>query len=253
MKKTRNTVILIAAVAFVVCLPFMADAKPDGRMGTDCASCHTNGIPGQKPPPDPPPPPPPPPPTDPPPPPVDPTPTDTPPTDPSPTDPPPMDPPITDSPADPPTEPEPPKPAVEHVLGVEISTIWDYNSLNSKDDLDYFFIAVVETDTSVNLVELITPSGKVLQITSEPLTEVENVRTEFYQDGDVLVWRYEVSLTEKKELETYGTGKYRINAYLEEGLESAKVKYDSVKGKKPKKEKPPKERGDDDEQYDDDD
>ena len=113
--------------------------------------------------------------------------------------------------------------------------------------IDYLFIAVVETDTSVNLVELVAPSGKVLKITNEPITEVENVRTEFYQDEDVLVWRYEVSIAEKKDLKTYGTGKYKINAHLEEGVESAKVKYDSVKGKKPKKEKHAKGHEDGDE------
>ena len=250
MRELRNALVLVSVVAFVVTLPFTAEAKPDGRFGTNCSSCHA-GIPDE-PPVDPP--------TDPP---VDP-PVD-PPTDPDvPTDPPvdpPVDPPTDPDvpPVDPPTDPDVPPvdlpdEIIEHILGVELSIICDYGDLNDKEDRAYVFTALVETCLDVTRVELVAPSGKLIQINADELfvNEEENFQTEFFQDGDLLVWSYEAVVAEKGQLKDYGTGKYKVIAYLsEEEFETAKVKYESVKGKKAKKPKPPKPEHDDDDDDDD--
>ncbi|RKY05935.1 MAG: hypothetical protein DRP66_09825, partial [Planctomycetota bacterium] len=42
----KSKMIFIAAAMLVMLMAGAAHAKPDGSFGTDCASCHANGIGG---------------------------------------------------------------------------------------------------------------------------------------------------------------------------------------------------------------
>lgn len=234
-----KTMLLIAAL-LVMSLAYTADAKPNGSLGTDCASCHSDYVP----------------PTD----------TGNGDTDPGNTDPPtntnPGDGDTNPGNTDPPTDTEPgdepddntPNEALNYIFGAEFSTIWDYGRLGEEKELDFIFIAIVETDVNVNLVEIETPAGQLLQITNEPAIETENIRTQFYQDEDVFVWRYEIRLADKGELKDFANGNYAIIAHLEDGSVKIKAKYENGKHKarKPKKNKEKKydDESDDDEQDD---
>ena len=234
----KSKAIFIAAALLVMLMAGAGHAKSDGSLGTDCASCHANGIPGGKPntpPADPPADPP----TDPPP--ADPP--STPPTDPPPTDlpsTPPTDPPPTDMPGTPPADggtEQPGEPAAEppayvasdHILSLELGTVWHYGSLGTADDLQYVFYAAVETDTSVNLVDVITPNGNRLQITSEPGTEVDNVKTWFGEVDGVRVWECEATFVDAGELKDYDKGDYTVEVHHDGGVAEARVKYGGTK------------------------
>ena len=226
----KSKMIFVAAALLVMLLAGAVHAKPDGSFGTNCAGCHTNGIPGSKP--------------------------NTPPADPPaapPTDPPPTDPPSappTDPPAAPPTDTpgtppadggteQPGEPVVDppsyvasdHILSLELGTVWHYGSLDTADDVKYVFYAAVETDTSVNLVDVITPKGNRLQITSEPGTEVDNVKTWFREADDVRVWEYEATFDDAGELKDYGKGDYTVEVHYDGGSAEARVKYGGIRPK----------------------
>ncbi len=220
----KSKTIFIAAALLVMLLAGAVHAKSDGSFGADCASCHANGIPGGKPntpPADPP---------------------AAPPTDPLPTDPPSTPPtdtpgtPPTDTPGTPPADSgtgQPGEPAAEppsyvasdHILSLELGTVWHYGNLDTADDLQYVFYAAVETDTSVNLVDVITPKGNRLQITSEPGTEVDNVKTWFGEADGVRVWECEVTFGEAGELKDYDKGDYTVEVHHDGGIAEARVKY----------------------------
>lgn len=237
----RSTIIFVGAVLLVMFLGSSVHAKSDGSFGTDCASCHGGDIPGK--PADPP--------TTPPDPPT--TPADPPTTPPDngqidlPTTPPddgqtdpPTTPPDTDLPATPPDdsadlpdEPDVRRPAdfgSDRIFGAELSIVWDYGRADGVTDLNYVFIAAIETDTSVNLVELITKKGSLIQITDEPVIEIDNVVTQFYEDGDVRVWRYEARFADVAGLKEYGKGDFTIAVHHDQGADEADIQYKS-KGK----------------------
>ncbi len=218
----RSTIIFVTAVLLVMFLGSSAQAKSDGSFGADCASCHGGDIPGK--PADPP--------TTPPDPPT--TPADNGQTDP-PTTPPDIYPPATppDGDADSPDEPDVHRPAdfgSDRIFGAEFSIVWDYGRADGVTDLNYVFIAVIETDTSVNLVELITKKGSLIQITDEPIIEIDNVVTQFYEDGDVRVWQYEARFADAAGLKEYGKGDFTIAVHHDQGADEAGIQYKS-KGK----------------------
>ena len=231
----KSKAIFIAAALLVMLMAGAVHAKPDGSLGADCASCHADGIPGGKP--------------------TDPPPTEppsTPPTDP------PADPP-TDTPGTPPADSgagQPGEPAAdtplyvasEHILGLELATVWHYGSLDTADDLEYVFYAAVETDTSVNLVDIITPKGNRLQITNDPNTAVDNVKTWFRQAGDVRVWECEATFGDAGELKDYDKGDYTVEVHHDGGAAEASVKYG---GTRPRRGIGASDDGDDDEEYED--
>lgn len=206
----RSTLVFVSAVLLVVFVASSVDAKSDGSMGSDCASCHANGIPGQKP------------------------------KDPPVTEPPVTEPPVTDPPvAEPPvTEPPIVEPAVV-LQGVEITTIWDYNIVEGQADLDYVFYTVIETDNTVNFVEIITPSGTVLQLTQEPETQLDNIITRFTDEGDTFVWQCEARFDDIEQLAAYGKGKFTIATVTDEAVTDTIIQYHPPKAKvkKPKHQK----------------
>ena len=214
----RSRIVFVTSVLLVMFVGSSVQAKPNGSMGTDCASCHDVSNPKYQP--------------------KD-TPAD-----------PPADPPTTppdDGQTDPPTTPpddgtdlpdEPNEPDVQRpadfgsdrIFGAELSIIWDYGRAEGVTDLNYVFIAVIETDTSVNLVELITKKGSLIQITGEPIIEIDNVVTQFYEDGDVRVWRYEARFADAAGLKEYSKGDFTIAVHHDQGVDEAGVQYKS-KGK----------------------
>ena len=235
----RSTIIFVTAVLLVMFLGSSAHAKANGSFGTDCASCHGGDIPGK--------------PADPPTTPPDDGQTDPPTTPPDdgqadpPTTPPDIYPPATppDDDADLPDEPDVQRPAdfgSDRIFGAEFSIVWDYNRADGVTDLNYVFIAVIETDTSVNLVELITKKGSLIQITDEPIIEIDNVATEFYEDGDVRVWRYEARCADAAGLKEYVKGDFTIAVHHDQGADETDIQYKS-KGKYKHKAKHEKGKG----------
>ncbi len=243
----KKTVIFVTAIVMVTLMACAVHAKPDGRMGMDCASCHDDLV------------------TDPPvidppviappviappviappviappvidPPVIDPPATDPPVTDPPVIDPPATDPPVIDAPAD-------------ELQGIEITTIWDYNIVDGEADLSYVFYTVIETDNTVNFVDLITPAGTVLQLTQEASTQLDNIVTTFTDEGETFVWECEARFDDVKELAKYGKGKFTIATVTDEFVTETSFKYHPPKAKV----KRPKRKGyEDDEQEDDDD
>ncbi len=229
----RRTIIIVGAVLLVMFVGSSVQAKPNGSMGTDCASCHGGGIPGDKP-------------ADPP---------TTPPDD-GQIDPPttPLDDGQSDPPAtlpddgadlpDEPNEPDVRRPAdfgSDRIFGAELSIVWDYGRADGVTDLNYVFIAVIETDTSVNLVELITKKGSLIQITDEPIIEIDNVATQFYEEGNVRVWRYEARFSDAAGLKEYSKGDFTIAVHHDQGVDEADIQYKS-KGKYKYKDKHKKDK-----------
>lgn len=115
-------------------------------------------------------------------------------------------------------------------FGAELSIIWDYSRADGVTDLSYVFIAVIETDTSVSLVELITKKGSLIQITDEPIIEIDNVVTQFYEDGDVRVWQYVARFADAAGLKEYSKGDFIIAVHHDQGVDEAGIQYKS-KGK----------------------
>lgn len=115
--------------------------------------------------------------------------------------------------------------------GVEITTIWDYNVVEGVADLSYVFFTVIETDNTVDFVEVITPSGTVLQLTQEASTQLDNVITRFTDEGGTFVWECEARFGDIKELAAYGKGKFTIATVTGDAVTDTVIKYDPAKAK----------------------
>ena len=246
----KKTVIFVTAIMMVTVMACAVHAKSNGSFGMDCASCHQDLATDRPAPTEPPvieppvidPPATDPPVTDPPvtdPPATDPPATDPPVTDPPATDPPVTDPPVTDPPATDPPAAEPPvidAPADE-LQGIEITTIWDYNIVDGEADLSYVFFTIIETDNTVNLVELITPAGTVLQLTQEASTQLDDIVTRFADEGDTFVWECEARFDDIKQLAAYGKGNFTIATITDEVVTETTIKYHPPKAsvKRPKR------------------
>jgi len=105
----------------------------------------------------------------------------------------------------------------EHVSLAEIHQVWDYNDPANPDDLSYVFYMAVETDATVNMVEVLTPAGNILQIPADAHTQNGDIETWHLVDGATNIWAYEATLTNVDDLAYYGDGDYTLTVHHADG------------------------------------
>jgi len=92
----------------------------------------------------------------------------------------------------------------EHVYFIDISQGWDYGY--PEDELFYEFTFRVQTDTSVESVQFLTPEGNTFSL--------DIVSTE---SGGTVYWEYYAEYTDVGSLAVYGDGTYTITVSYEGG------------------------------------
>jgi len=98
----------------------------------------------------------------------------------------------------------------DHVFGIETYTGWDYGEANVADDLRYEFYFGIETDATVNLVEVNRPGDYNFVIPNDVNTQSGNVETWHYVEEGIHCWEYEAGFSDVSELDDYGDGNYVI-------------------------------------------
>ena len=101
----------------------------------------------------------------------------------------------------------------DHIYSLEILQVVDYNDPNIVDDLVYVFNFSVETDETVDLLEIISPSGTVFQIPKEAQTSSGTKQTWYYLNGATYLWEYEDTFTDAAGFDNYGDGTYTVTVY----------------------------------------
>ena len=92
---------------------------------------------------------------------------------------------------------------------------WDYNQPNEPNDLIYKFDLGLETDETVNLVEVNTPADYTFEIHNDVNTQSGDIGTWHYVDHNTHYWEYEGKFADQNALLDYGDGIYTITLYYE--------------------------------------
>jgi hypothetical protein len=96
---------------------------------------------------------------------------------------------------------------------IEIFEIWDYNEPANPNDLRHFFFTAIETDSTVNLVEVNTPAGDTFTIPNDVNTQLGDIQTRHSVDNNTHLWEYEAEFNDVAELDNYGDGTYTITVH----------------------------------------
>jgi hypothetical protein len=104
----------------------------------------------------------------------------------------------------------------EHVYMITIDEGWIYEPNGLRTNLEI----EIETDTTINLVEFITPANHTFQIPKLPLQWSEGIGTDWYSDpiSGTYFWEYWIDdFNDSPERQDYGDGFYTIKAFYDGG------------------------------------
>ena len=103
-------------------------------------------------------------------------------------------------------------PSSNPVISAEIHQAIDYNDPAIADDTAYVFYFEVETDSTVNRIDVLTPAGNTFQIVSDAHTQAAGVETWHLDNLGTHVWAYEATYTDAASLDNFGDGTYTVTA-----------------------------------------
>ncbi|MHC4720024.1 MAG: Ser-Thr-rich GPI-anchored membrane family protein [Planctomycetota bacterium] len=101
----------------------------------------------------------------------------------------------------------------DHVFGIEVFEVLDYNGPANPNDLTYVFYYAIETDETVDLVEVLTPAGSTFQVPKQAHTQAGNIETWYNYDGTSYLWEYEAQFADAGGLDNYGDGTYTVTVH----------------------------------------
>ena len=110
----------------------------------------------------------------------------------------------------------------DHVFFIQIETIWDHQHTSGATVIDYRFEFEIDTDDSVQRVEVLTPGGLTFEILPleghyDPVTGAWT-SYDYSEDGDTWEWEYDCSAETPTALHSqYGDGNYRITVVYDGG------------------------------------
>jgi DNA-binding sugar fermentation-stimulating protein len=118
----------------------------------------------------------------------------------------------------------------DHVFDILLSQIWDYNDQANPDDLKYVFYITLDTDATVESIDILTPAGNSLQIPADAHIVSGNTETWYSNDGGVAVWEYEAGFVDAAGLDGFGDGDYVITIYHDGGIQEQTIAAFSAAG-----------------------
>ena len=111
----------------------------------------------------------------------------------------------------------------DHVFEVEIIVGWGYEDPNDSNDTEYRFELGMFTDSKVEKIEFMAPSGGTFEIPQMQWQEMEIpggfIETEWEYDyvTGTYSWMYYTAFNEPNGLSEFGDGEYIITAYYDSG------------------------------------
>lgn len=96
------------------------------------------------------------------------------------------------------------------VISAEIHQAIDYNDPAIADDTTYVFYFAVETGSTVNSVDILTPAGSTIHILSDAHTQAAGVETWHIDNLSTHLWAYEAINSDAASLDDFGDGTYTV-------------------------------------------